>query len=114
MEKEYHIGVTGKITYLNEAGWGFINSHAIAFERIYFHWTGLTSNSPNFKHLEKGDGVKFTAHTNVDKKGRIKWKAINVEVTSRGRKESGSNSKGSGKNLEDSKPTSSGDTSPKE
>lgn len=87
-------GITGTIIYLNEKGWGFINSHSIPFEKVYFHWSGLNSKkAPNFQKLEKGMTVKFNAHTKPDEDGKMRWKAINVEVIN-GQAETGRNSKG--------------------
>ena len=74
-EPDYLPNIEGKIIYLHPKGWGFINSHAIEFSKVYFHWTGL-STSLNFKTLKKNDKVKFNAL-----KREQGWKAINIETT---------------------------------
>ncbi len=99
--KTYHSGASGKIIYLNEKGWGFINSHNIPFEKIYFHWSALVSGkAPNFKELNKGAEVKFNAHLKTLPDGVKKWKAIQVEVIQNGPEEVGRNRDDSGEDLE--------------
>lgn len=83
MEKTHYEGAVGTIIYLNPGGWGFINSHDIQFEKIYFHWSGLV-RSPNFKKLDKGMSVRFNAHLKTLPSGEKKWKAIQVEVINNG------------------------------
>jgi cold shock CspA family protein len=51
--------VIGNISFLSEEGWGFILSKEIEFERIFFHWTGLTQDTARFKSLEKYMKVEF-------------------------------------------------------
>jgi len=52
--------VTGKIIKLDSKGWGFINTHAIEFTRIFFHWSALRQDTLNFKLLKVGMQVEFT------------------------------------------------------
>lgn len=90
MSKTYFDGATGQIIYLNPKGWGFINSHDIPFEKIYFHWSALISGkAPNFAKINKGAEVKFNAHLKTLPDGTRKWKAIQVEVLQNGPAEIG-------------------------
>lgn len=73
-DEKYLANIKGKIIYLHPKGWGFINSHAIEFSKVYFHWTGL-SGTTHFKTLKKNDNVTFNALKRD--KG---WKAVNIEV----------------------------------
>ena len=57
MEKER---VEGKITKVHPDGWGFISSRAVAFTRIFFHWSALVPETKKFTELEKGMKVEFT------------------------------------------------------
>jgi cold shock CspA family protein len=75
MPDDYRKDITGKIIYLNDEGWGYINTHAIKFSKVYFHWTGLETSTKNFLELKAGDTLKFNAIKR--EKG---WKAINIVV----------------------------------
>lgn len=75
-DKDYKKDITGKIIYLNETeGWGYINTHEIKFSKVYFHWTGLETNTKNFQELKRNDTLRFNAIKR--EKG---WKAINIMV----------------------------------
>lgn len=68
----------GKIIHLDEKGFGFITSAELEFTRIFFHWTGLTQNTLNFKQLKRGMKVEFEAKQspNPDKG----WRAVKIKV----------------------------------
>jgi cold shock CspA family protein len=70
------VRMNGKIIHLSAAGWGFITSEDIKFERIFFHWTGLDQDTKRFPELEKGMKVEFTPKE-YDDKG---WRAIRIKV----------------------------------
>jgi len=56
----------GKIIFIEETkGFGFIISPDIPFTRIYFHWTGLSPDTLNFKELKKGMEVEFIPITQI-------------------------------------------------
>ena len=68
--------IEGRIIFLSEEGWGFILSDAIKFTRIFFHWTGLSRKTLNYKDLKRDMKVSFIA-IDVPDKG---WRAIRIEV----------------------------------
>jgi cold shock CspA family protein len=68
--------IVGAILHTNKKGFGFIQSPAIPFERIYFYWTALNQDNPlKFLELKKGMLVEFTP-----KKYEKGWRAIKVKV----------------------------------
>lgn len=74
--------VKGTIYVLNsDKGWGFIESELelLKFERIYFNWKGLNSETLKFNELKRGMNVEFTPRKYVEK-DKVKWTAIKVEV----------------------------------
>lgn len=68
--------MTGKITKLDKAGWGFISSRDKPFTRIFFHWSALSPLGPNFLELHKGMVVEFEV-MELEGKG---WRAIKIIV----------------------------------
>ena len=66
----------GKIFRIHTAGYGFISSKEIPFERIFFHWSALSPGTLNFKNLEEGMQVEFSARE-VPEKG---MRAIKIVV----------------------------------
>lgn len=68
--------ITGNISFISEEGWGFILSKDIQFERIFFHWTGLSQDTLRFKKLEKYMTVEFVP-IELEGKG---WRAIKIKV----------------------------------
>lgn len=57
----------GKITFIDESGWGFILSKDVPFTRIFFHWTQLRQDTLNFKDIEEGMKVEFIPKETPDK-----------------------------------------------
>lgn len=57
----------GKITFIDESGWGFILSKDVPFTRIFFHWTQLRQDTLNFKDIEEGMKVEFIPKEIQDK-----------------------------------------------
>lgn len=57
----------GKITFIDESGWGFILSKDVPFTRIFFHWTQLRQDTLNFKDIEEGMKVEFIPKETSDK-----------------------------------------------
>ena len=70
--------VQGRITVVNEEGWGFIISKEIPFRRIFFHWTALENDTLTFDKIEEGMIVEFKP-IQVPEKG---WRAIKIKVIS--------------------------------
>lgn len=68
--------VIGKITKVDEGGWGFISSKEIKFTRIFFHWTSLRQDTLRFPQLKNGMKVEFTP-IEVEGKG---YRAIKIKV----------------------------------
>lgn len=58
-EKEKRI--KGKIIRVDPKGYGFIISNELPFERIFFHWSSLRSNTLRFPELRRGMTVEFVA-----------------------------------------------------
>jgi cold shock CspA family protein len=58
-EKEKRI--KGKIIRVDPKGYGFIISSELPFERIFFHWSSLRSNTLRFPELRRGMTVEFVA-----------------------------------------------------
>lgn len=59
--------IRGRITRVDQEGWGFISSKEREFTRIFFHWTNLVQDTLNFKELKKGMWVDFIP---IEKEGR--------------------------------------------
>lgn len=71
----------GTILSINEKrGFGFIQSPAKPFVRIYFHWTFLVQGTLNFAELKRGMKVEFTFARGHDSKGVETDRAIKVKV----------------------------------
>lgn len=75
--------VSGRITLIDEAGWGFISSKEIPFRRIFFHWSALEQKTLKFQELEEGMIVEFKPifigkTETSEEKG---WRAIRIVVT---------------------------------
>ena len=68
--------IRGKITRVDERGFGFITSKEIPFTRIFFHWSGLLQSTRNFKDLDKGLIVEFNPFL-VEDKG---YRALKIAV----------------------------------
>ena len=68
--------VRGKITRVDERGFGFITSKEIPFTRIFFHWSGLLQSTRNFKDLTTGLFVEFNPLLTKDKG----YRALKIEV----------------------------------
>jgi cold shock CspA family protein len=68
--------MTGKIIKLSPDGWGFISTKDKPFTRIFFHWTGLNSDTLNFIKLRKGMIVNFECIRYQDKG----YRAIRIDV----------------------------------
>lgn len=77
--------VQGRITLINEEGWGFISSKEIPFRRIFFHWSFLDQDQPalnepkelsHFEQLEEGMMVEFKP-LDIPEKG---WRAIKIKI----------------------------------
>ncbi len=76
LDKEERTKIIGKIIKIDKKGYGFITSVEIPFTRIFFHWTALDKDSPNYTQLKIGMRVRFTPIELINKG----WRAINVEV----------------------------------
>ncbi len=80
-EKEKRIN--GRIIRVDPKGYGFIISPELPFERIFFHWSSLRSNTLRFPELRRGMTVEFVARdqgkdpVTHENKG---YKAIRIEV----------------------------------
>jgi len=68
--------VQGRITLINEEGWGFISSKEIPFRRIFFHWSFLEQDTLKFEEIEEGMMVEFKP-LDIPEKG---WRAIKIKI----------------------------------
>lgn len=68
--------LVGRIIKVSRDGWGFISCKEIEFTRIFFHWTSIVQDSPNFKELTTGMWVEFIP-TQMEGRG---YRAIQVKV----------------------------------
>ena len=80
IEKEKRI--VGKIIRVDPKGYGFIISNELPFERIFFHWSSLRSNTLRFPKLRRGMTVEFVARDQgLDDNGdNVGFKAIRISV----------------------------------
>ena len=78
--------ITGRITKVDDKGYGFIISPELPFTRIFFHWTSLIQDTLRFDQIKKGMSCKFIpkmipdvtkADGTVEKKG---WRAIKIKI----------------------------------
>lgn len=75
--------VTGRITRVDDKGFGFIISPELKFTRIFFHWTSLIQDTLRFDELKKGMFCSFTLkyfegrEPNDKAKG---WRAIKIKI----------------------------------
>lgn len=72
--------IRGRIINLNPKGYGFITSKEKAFTRIFFHWTSLRPDTPNFTELTKGMEVEFFPVYLKDQG----WRALKIKVVVEG------------------------------
>ena len=72
---QYGENLEGKIFNINEKkGFGFIISEARPFVKFFFHWTGCSSETTDFRKLRRGDIVSFT-----EAKTDRGWRAVHVK-----------------------------------
>jgi len=70
----------GRIIFIEPTkGFGFIISPDIPFTRIYFHWSGLNSDTLHFTDLKKGMEVEFVPIDQI-LLGNKSVKAIKIKV----------------------------------
>ncbi len=79
-EKEKRI--SGRIIRVDPKGYGFIISNELPFERIFFHWSSLKSQTLRFPELRRGMTVEFVARDQGknDKQENLGYKAIRILV----------------------------------
>ena len=78
MEKQRIKGtIFNTVTNPDKGGFGFIISKELPYEKIYFHWTQLNTNTKRFLALKSGDEVEFDL---VNKEG-YGYQAHRIEVT---------------------------------
>lgn len=72
--------VRGKIYFLGK-GYGFCESEAIPYKRIFFHWQNLEHNTLDFEQLERDMTLEFRAVSiKNEQTGKIEWRAQKVRV----------------------------------
>lgn len=72
--------ITGKIYHLGN-GYGFIESDAIPYTRIFFHWQNLDHSTLHFTALKRGMELEFNAVEEFNQKNQQKeWRAQRVKV----------------------------------
>ncbi len=72
---------TGKILRLYRKGYGFLSTPELEFTRVFFHWSVLTRESPNFTELTPNMSVEFTAREFEDKGWRAMMVKVNANTT---------------------------------
>jgi cold shock CspA family protein len=60
-----------------KGGYGFITSPDLPYERIFFHWSGLSQDTLRFPALKKRMKVEFTLQIDEDNQG---YRAIKIKV----------------------------------
>ena len=76
--------IRGKIFHLGN-GYGFIESDAIPYTRIFFHWQNLAHDTLHFTKLTRGMELEFVAIEEKNHKtGLMEWRAQKVKVVKNG------------------------------
>ena len=72
--------IRGKIYHLGN-GYGFVESEAIPYTRIFFHWQNLNHDTLHFTELKRGMELEFVA---IEEKnattGVSEWRAQKIKV----------------------------------
>lgn len=69
------------IYYIDEGGWGFMDSMEIPFTRIHFHWKGLRGDTLRFQDLEEGMFVECYVKESFDENKKSKgYSAYKIRV----------------------------------
>lgn len=72
--------IRGKIYHLGN-GYGFIESEAIPYTRIFFHWQALEHNTLHFTKLKRGMELEFIAvQEKNNRTNLLEWRAQKVKV----------------------------------
>jgi cold shock CspA family protein len=72
--------VRGQIYFLGK-GFGFCESDAVPYKRIFFHWQNLEHNTLDFEQLERGMTLEFRpVSIKNETTGKIEWRAQKVRV----------------------------------
>ena len=76
--------IKGKIFHLGN-GYGFIESDAIPYTRIFFHWQNLAHDTLHFTKLTRGMELEFVAIEEKNHRtGLMEWRAQKVKVVNTG------------------------------
>ena len=72
--------IQGKIFHLGK-GYGFVESDAIPYTRIFFHWQNLEHDTLHFTKLKRGMTLEFSAvQEKNNRTGILEWRAREVKV----------------------------------
>lgn len=77
--------IQGRIIKVDPKGYGFIISPELPFERIFFHWSSLRTNTLRFPELRRGMTAEFVARDQGknDKGENLGYKAIRIMIVDR-------------------------------
>jgi hypothetical protein len=76
--------IQGEIYHLGD-GYGFIESDAIPYSRIFFHWQNLVHGSVHFTELKRGALMEFAViEERNTKTGIMEWRAQKVRMVKNG------------------------------
>jgi hypothetical protein len=76
--------IRGTIFHLGN-GYGFIESPAIPYTRIFFHWQNLDHDTLHFTKLKRGMELEFVAIEEKNlKSNKMEWRAQKVRVVDNG------------------------------
>jgi len=76
--------IKGKIFHIGK-GYAFVESDAIPYTRIFFHWQNLDHGTLHFTQLKRGMEVEFVAiEEKNNKTGLMEWRGQKVKVVDNG------------------------------
>lgn len=76
--------IQGTVYHLGD-GYGFCESPAIPYTRIFFHWQSLLHTTLHFSKIKNGATLEFVASEEKNNKtGVMEWRAYKVKVIKNG------------------------------
>ena len=78
------VGTNDTVYHLGD-GYGFCESPAIPYTRIFFHWQSLLHTTLHFSKIKNGATLEFVASEEKNNKtGVMEWRAYKVKVIKNG------------------------------
>jgi len=76
--------IQGTVYHLGD-GYGFVESEALPYTRIFFHWQNLLHTTLHFSKIKRGAVLEFVAIEEKNHKtGLMEWRAQKVKVVKNG------------------------------